>query len=304
MQKIVALGALAALLLLPGSAPRSARQTEPAKLMVVPSAFPLEFDKVITQAGGSYDVVLLAVRSRMPFSTKDGGPPAQREVYYAEAVCRNNSTANLKILFHGVPLRTEPHPRYGAGQYWRTQTTAWAQAAATSSPDGPLWSTEGNNAVAKYQTEPLRTVYPYPHPYEFQAPEVDQSLYNDERQQVYQYSLKQDVPMLARPKPLATGLLRTATPNEGVFFLVAPKAKQTLTLPAQIARTDDSFRQTAPAGAVIYAGSGSPVAREVFGVFRAYSWRSEQVRHHLPGKPPQRWLFITADEVADQITAP
>lgn len=280
-----------------------------AKILVAPAAFRTDFADLEAQAGGGpYDVILVAVRSRLPFAFKDGGPPAQREVHYAEALCRRNGDPNLKLLFQGVPLRVENDGQYAPNQYLRTQTTGWADAAPTDGPDGALWEAFGTptSAVAKYRTTNAGSpVYPYPHAYQFEAPTVEQALYQQqEPAPVYEYKLKYEVPMLAKLRAPGAGFVRTTDPRVGEFRLLAPKAKQILVFPDKATRADGTFRQTAPPGAVIYAGTGAPTPDEVFGVFRAYAWQSAMVRHHVPGKPAQRWLFVTVDETAGLVGTP
>jgi hypothetical protein len=265
-----------------------------SKVQVVPSALAGE---------GPYDVILLAVRSRLPFVPKDGGIPIAREVYYAEALCRSNADAGLKLLFNGVPLLVNPNPAYPGNGFLRTATNQIGDAGPPERGVGPQWFSFGTGAVAKYNTA-QRTVYPYPHPYVFDPPTMTLSLYHEPERSLYEYKLKYDLNMLAKPpagRPV--GFLSTTDPTGGIFMLGVPKMKQYAAHPAHATRDNEQFTQTMPAGTVLYAGTGAPVPAEVFGIFRAYTLRSETVPHHLPGKRPQKWLFVTVDETAAQLLA-
>ncbi|GAA4373976.1 hypothetical protein GCM10023186_05070 [Hymenobacter koreensis] len=293
----------------PLPAPGNARPAPtPPKVNVVPApSFPTDFTKLAALAGGGpYDLVLVAVRSRLPFEPKDGSAAVVREVYYAEALCRANADPGLKLLFYGQPLRVENGYGQPNNTHLRTYTQAFAPAARPDQPDGPLWETFGTPGapLAKYRSDaPGAALYPYPHRYNLQAPTVDQLVYNDERQQVYEFKISHDLPLQAKPRPLPVGFVRTAAPQDAYYFLSVPKAKQTLVFPQQPPTADNGiFRYTVPGKTVVYGGAGVPQRQEIYAVCRTYAWQSATVRHHVPGKQAQRWLFVTADEVAQLVS--
>jgi hypothetical protein len=224
-------------------------------------------------------------------------------VYYAEALCRRNGEAGLKLLFNGVPLLVSPSSAYPGNTYLRTTTTQIGDAGPPARGVGPQWFSFGTAAVPKYDTG-TKPVYPYPHPYVVDPPTMTLSLYHEPERGLYQYSLKYDLQLLAKlPANQPVGFVSTTSPTGGIFMLGVPKMKQFAEHPAHATRHNEQFTLTMPSGTLLYAGTGAPAPAEVFGIFRAYALRSENVPHHLPGKPKQKWLFVTVDETAALLPA-
>jgi hypothetical protein len=267
---------------------------------VIPPAFAAFFDRMTAQAGGGpYDVVLVAVRSCIPFQPRDGSPSLATETYYGQAFFRSGLVEKLQVNFHDIPL----FPLGANGNWLGVEMETRRATRVTLGPEGqkgvvPFWEVSGDELTPKFISGRREAFDTYPRKFRLEIDELPVRLLDDPRLGVFEYQLRQNVVLRApRGEDVPPGDLPAAVPTHGTFLIGTPTLRWGwLTVPATA--DGDAFTATVPSGNTVFGGVRPAVQPEEYVVFRSFSYQPRLVEHHLPNRSKQLWLFVTVDEVA------